>query len=526
VVAGRLVADSGNAHNRVAHGAGEPAGGSDPLVSGVCLNSREVRPGDLYAGLPGARVHGASFAAAAVAAGAVAILTDPAGSEIVAESGVEVPVLVVPSPRAVLGKVAALVYRTEHLPLTLFGITGTNGKTTTAYLLASALEALHRHTGMIGTVETRIGGERLKSVRTTPEATDLHALLAVMVQRGTQACVMEVSSHALAQHRVDGVVYDLALFTNLSQDHLDFHGSMRDYFEAKAALFTPERSRRGVVCVDDGWGRELVARAGIPVTSVASDPAVPADWRVEVVPGDAAAFTLEGGGHTLRLRSALPGDFNRVNTALAAVALTESGVPPHEAARVMAADAWVPGRMERVVAERIEPGPNAPEVKAAEPELPLAIVDYAHTPEAVAVALAALRPETAGALVVVLGAGGDRDRGKRGEMGAAAAKGADIVFVTDDNPRSEDPGQIRAAVLEGARAAGTAARLHDVASRSEAIRRAVAAAAGAGPGSTVAVVGKGHETGQEVAGTVHPFDDRAELLAALREMLARQGTAP
>ena len=216
-------------------------------------------------------------------------------------------------------------------------MTGTNGKTTMAYLMDSALTALGQTTGLIGTVETRIGDQRLRSMRTTPEATVLHALLAVMRERSVDSCVMEVSSHALSQHRVDGVVYDVALFTNLSQDHLDFHPTMRDYFLAKASLFTPERSRRGIVCVDDEWGRELATLATVPVTTMTSLPDVEADWHLvaDATPDsgadsgtdhDPADFTLSDGTTTLELRSALPGDFNRVNTAMAALALLASGL--------------------------------------------------------------------------------------------------------------------------------------------------------------------------------------------------------
>src|SRR6476661_4737001 len=320
---------------------------------------------------------------------------------------------------------------------------------------------------------------------------------------------MEVSSHALSQHRVDGVVYDVALFTNLSQDHLDFHPTMRDYFLAKASLFTPERSRRGIVCVDDAWGRELADIATVPVTTVTSLADVEADWRL--LPGDdPAAFTLSDGTTSLALRSALPGDFNRVNTAMAALALMASGIPADEAERALLVDPHVPGRMERVT----------PASDGADPSLPLVVVDYAHTPDAVAAALAALRPATTGALVVVLGAGGDRDRGKRAAMGRAAAEGADVVVVTDDNPRSEAPEAIRAAVVAGARDAGTTARLLDVDGRAAAIAEAVRVAHDAGPGSVVAVVGKGHETGQEIAGTVFPFDDRDEAREALRALTA------
>jgi UDP-N-acetylmuramoyl-L-alanyl-D-glutamate--2,6-diaminopimelate ligase len=486
--------------------------GPDVEVSGITLSSQDVVPGDLYAALPGANTHGARYAAGAVAAGAVAVLTDPAGDQELSRDGVDVPRVVVADPRGVVGLVAREVYGTAEPALRLVGVTGTNGKTTTAYLVNSALTALGHMTGLIGTVETRIGDERIKSLRTTPEATVLHALLAVMVERGADYCVMEVSSHALSQHRVDGVVYDVALFTNLSQDHLDFHPTMRDYFLAKASLFTPERSRRGIVCVDDEWGRELAEISGVPVTTLTSLDTVAADWRLE--PGeDPAAFTLSDGTTSLRLRSALPGDFNRVNTAMAALALMACGITAEDTERALLVDPHVPGRMERVVPARQD----------ADPSLPLVVVDYAHTPDAVAAALAALRPSTAGALVVVLGAGGDRDRGKRAAMGRAAATGADVVVVTDDNPRSEDPAAIRRAVLDGARDAGTAAELQDVAGRAAAIDAAVRAAHARGPGSVVAVVGKGHETGQEVAGTVQPFDDRVEAARALDAITLERG---
>ena len=509
--------------------------GEDREVSGVSLSSQDVVPGDLYAALPGANAHGARYAAGAREAGAVAVLTDAAGAELLESSGVDLPRVVVEAPRSLVGLAAALLYGTGDLAMRMYGVTGTNGKTTTAYLINSALTALGHTTGLIGTVETRIGTERVKSVRTTPEATVVHALLAVMTERAVDSCVMEVSSHALSQHRVDGVVYDVALFTNLSQDHLDFHPTMRDYFLAKAALFTPGRSRRGIVCVDDEWGRELATLATVPVTTLTSLADVDADWRLVAGEHDPAEFTLSDGVTTLHLRSALPGDFNRVNTAMAALALVAGGIDPQDAERALLVDPHVPGRMERVVLADDEIRRERDSETAADAdtnagmgagtvvgvELPTVVVDYAHTPDAVAVALKALRPATTGALVVVLGAGGDRDRGKRAAMGRAAAQGADVVVVTDDNPRSESPEVIRAAVLEGARAAETAARLHDVGDRAAAIAEAVRAAHAAGPGSVVAVVGKGHETGQEIAGTVHPFDDRDEARRALEALIAR-----
>ncbi|HET7476383.1 MAG TPA: UDP-N-acetylmuramoyl-L-alanyl-D-glutamate--2,6-diaminopimelate ligase [Dermatophilaceae bacterium] len=472
-------------------------------VTGVTLDSRSVQPGDLYAGLPGANVHGARFTAAAVRAGAAAVLTDPSGASTAALSELTVPVLVVPDPRAVLGEVSATVYGRPADRLTVLGVTGTNGKTTTAYLLDSALRALGRRTGLIGTVETRVGDQAVQSVRTTPEAPDLHALFAVMVERGIDTVTMEVSSHALALHRVDGVVCDVAGFTNLSQDHLDFHPTMADYFAAKATLFTPARSRRGVVCVDDEWGRRLAAQAGVPVTTVSATSQ--ADWRLVGQPSG-PGFELVGRDATLALRSALPGDFNRVNTAIAALMLLAHGVAAGDVERALAADPRVPGRMERVAIDGVEHAQG--------------VVDFAHTPQAVAAALASLRAGTAGRLVAVLGAGGDRDPDKRAAMGAAAARHADIVVVTDDNPRSEDPGAIRAAVAAGARSVSDRlGQVHVVAGRAEAIRYAVSLAAG--PQDTVVVLGKGHETGQEVAGVVHPFDDRDELRAALAAQVVR-----
>jgi UDP-N-acetylmuramoyl-L-alanyl-D-glutamate--2,6-diaminopimelate ligase len=510
------------------------------VVTGVSLDSRAIRPGDLYAALPGANVHGASFVATAVGHGAAAVLTDPAGASVLALSELPVPVLVVPDPRASLGPVAALVYGRASEQLTMLGITGTNGKTTTAYLLDSALRALGHVTGLIGTVETRISEDRIKSVRTTPESTDLHALFAVMLERGVDTCTMEVSSHALALHRVDGVRYDVVAFTNLSQDHLDFHGSMESYYLAKASLFTPERALRGVVCVDDEWGQRLTRDSGVPVVSVSSRQDRRADWQIRAAGQGASEFDLIGDSGQLSLRSALPGDFNRVNTAVAALMLLAAGHPADAIEKALATDPHVPGRMERVLVEDL---PSLEDEDRS--RMPLAFVDFAHTPDAVAAALKALRHNTSGSLIVVLGAGGDRDAGKRDAMGAAAAAHADIVLVTDDNPRSEKPGEIRAALMRGAIAndqsapplpgrgwdggrvahqgslrAGPVARIpavprvREIGDRAAAIRAAVALA---GFGDTVVVLGKGHESGQEIAGVVHPFDDRAELRAALVE---------
>lgn len=485
---------------------GRVLGDDSVIVRGVTLDSRAVSPGDLYAALPGSNVHGASFAASAAASGAAAILTDEEGQALCGAAGVAVPLLVVHDPRAVLAVVAAHVYGTHSLPVRMIGVTGTNGKTTVAYLLSSALEALGRTVGLIGTVETRIGTERVQSVRTTPESCDVHRLLAVMSERSIDDCVMEVSSHALSLHRVDAVGYDIALFTNLSQDHLDFHGDMEDYFEAKAALFTPERSRRGVVCVDDAWGRRLAREATIECVTVgAARPPHEGQPDYTVEETTDLAFVLSGpDGLRLSLRSALPGGFNVTNTAMAAVTLLALGHPADAVAAAVLTDPHVPGRMERVAAD----------LDGA----PLAIVDYAHTPDAVEAAVAALRTPAGGPLIIVLGAGGGRDVGKRPAMGRAAAS-ADVVIVTDDNPRGEDAAAIRAAVAAGARDGGSEAVIEEVADRREAIDRAVQIAIARGPTAVLAVVGKGHETGQEIEGVVHPFDDRVELLRALEHRI-------
>lgn len=411
---------------------------SDPeaTLTGVTHDSRAVRPGDLYAGLPGENFHGAVFAGQAAAAGAVALLTDAAGAELATDSGL--PTLVVEDPRGRLGEIAAWVYGRPAEDLVMFGVTGTNGKTTTAYLLDGGLRAGGGTTGVIGTVETRIGEEVVPSVRTTPEATDVQALLASMLENGVTAAVMEVSSHALALGRVDGTVYDVALFTNLSQDHLDFHGSMEEYFATKADLFTPRRSRIGVIDVDDAYGRRLAALASVPVLTVSATGAPDADWRAENVDfgPDGSRFTVVGpDGHKADASVRLAGPFNVSNALLAIVALTAGGVSLADAVEGVGRTPGVPGRMERV--------------DAGQPFL--ALVDFAHTPDAVQTLLEALRPVTTGTLTIVLGAGGDRDRAKRPLMAGAAARLADRVVLTSDNPRSEDPLAILDDMLAGTR---------------------------------------------------------------------------
>ncbi len=457
-------------------------------VTGVTLSSASVHPGDLYAALPGARTHGARFAADAVSAGAAAVLTDQDGLSYA--SALPVPVLVCPDPRAVLGAVSALVYGFPAHSLRTFGITGTNGKTTVTYMLAAALQALGLRSGLIGTTGTFVGSRRLPTVRTTPEAPDVQALLSIMVEAGMDTVAMEVSSHALALGRVDALVFDVAAFTNLSPDHLDFHPSMREYFEAKASLFTKEHCRRGVVNVDDDWGRELARTAEVPVLTYGL--AADADWTATEIVAQArgSRFRATHPEGTVQVRVGSPGTFNVANALCAVAVLTTSGFDALDAAQAVSAFGGVPGRMEVVTSDN--------------PDEPAVIVDYAHTPDAVERALSSVRPLTQGKIWCVLGCGGDRDSQKRPVMGRIAAQHADHLIVTDDNPRSEDPAAIRAAVLEGARAVG-GAHVREEGDRGTAIHDAIAAA---GPHDCVMILGKGHEAGQEVAGVIHDFDDR------------------
>lgn len=393
------------------------------------------------------------------------------------------------------------MYGSPSEDLTVIGITGTNGKTTMSYLVAAELRAAGHTTGVIGTIGIQVADRTLPSARTTPEAPDVHAVLGVMREQGVTAVVMEVSSHALTLGRVDGLMFDVSVFTNLSQDHLDFHQTMADYFEAKASLFDPARSRGAVVCVDDEWGRALAARAVIR-THTYGLTTEHADWRladiVTAASGGWSAIATGPSGSAWPVSSPLPGLFNQANVLGALATVVTLGVPAQVAAEGLASCSGVPGRMEPVAGAGFA-----------------AFVDYAHTPDAVQRAISAVREFTPGRILVALGCGGDRDPGKRPMMGASAALGADVVVVTDDNPRSEDPAMIRHTVLSGARGAGTDAAIAEVADRREAIRSLVSLAR---PGDAVLILGKGHEQGQEAGGVVTPFDDRVELRDAIADL--------
>lgn len=511
------------------------AAGYDPILSpvsaqaektqltGAAMDPKAVHAGDLFVAISGARAHGADFVKQAKELGAGAVLTDSAGLSRVREAlGYSMPVLEVRQVRAAAGPAAAAIYgNTDTSDPSLFGVTGTNGKTTTTYFLRALLKTLltprNRRTGLIGTIEIAAGDERIASNMTTPEAVQLHGLMQQFRHQNVAAAAMEVSSHAISYQRISGLYYDVAGFTNLTQDHLDLHGTMEGYFEAKAALFSRSRTRISVITVDDSWGHRMAAEATgevVTLSTTGAQSATKAHWEVQDVQpeGLGSAFTLYN-THTqeaIRTSTALPGDFNVSNAALAAVMVLEAAADekrPQEFSRAEVVQALetaqpfhihVPGRMQVIATE------------------PAAIVDFAHNPDAMIRTLQAVRREE-GRLILVIGAAGERDRTKRPTMGAIAVRMADHVIISDDDPHGEDPAQIRRDLFEGAQDAIATADLStvlaEISPRAEAIEAAVAAAA---PEDTILLAGRGHEGHQDVAGERVEIDDREELAAALR----------
>jgi UDP-N-acetylmuramoyl-L-alanyl-D-glutamate--2,6-diaminopimelate ligase len=480
------------------------------VVTNVAVSDAEILPGGLFAALPGRGGHGADHVAAAVLAGAVAVLTDDDGAARASATGV--PVLVTADPRRRLGPVAATVHGTGSGGPRLLGVTGTNGKTTTVHVLDAVLRQLALPSGLSSTAERRSRDAAVASRLTSPEATELHALLARMAEDGVHTAAVEVSAQALTRHRVDGIRFDVVGFTNLSHDHRDDYPTPESYLEAKLELFDPARAARGVVLLDSPAGRQVAARSGVPVTTIAAgDDGAGADWRLQVTATTASstAFVLEGrDGRTLSSSVPLIGRHMAADAALALVMLVEAG---HDVADLQEAvaggvEVTVPGRTLEVS------GADGPRV----------YTDFSHTPDSVAKTLEALRTVTDGRLVVVIGADGDRDPSKREPMGRAAAERADLVVVTDHHPRTEDPAQIRRALVTGARTAVEARRARrdrlptvvELAEPSAAIRRAVR---DVGTGDTVLWVGPG-DTDYRVVGTEDlPYSPRRDARAALRE---------
>ncbi|MDA1358083.1 UDP-N-acetylmuramoyl-L-alanyl-D-glutamate--2,6-diaminopimelate ligase [Glycomyces luteolus] len=457
-------------------------------VTGVSLAADAVEPGDLFAALPGANRHGAEFCAQAAERGAVAVLTDARGAELVEGA---LPVLVTEDPRTLTGEIAARVWGRPSEHLNLLGITGTNGKTSTAYLVEAGLSYAGHTTGIIGTVETRIAGERIESARTTPEAPELQALLAVALEKGVTDVVMEVSSHALVLGRVEGCRFRAAGFTMFGTDHLDFHADLDDYFNAKARLFD---GRADIEILNDDDKR---------VATLANDDNLVFSLTDSSADYYASDITTDGFTQRFHLESPhgagdglvnMPGRHNVANAALAVALLESVGLSTETALAGVSSCTGVPGRMELVSRDNPVRG----------------VVDYAHKPEAITAVLEALRDSTPGKVIAILGAGGDRDRSKRPLMGAAAARAADLVIVTDDNPRTEDPARIRDEVA----AAVQGVPCRNIAGREAAVHEAAALAV---PGDTIALLGKGHETATETAAGLVASDDRELLARALRD---------
>ncbi len=480
--------------------------------SGLTLATADLRPGEIFVAINGVNAHGATYAHRAAETGAVAVVTDEAGAAIAEASGL--PILVVSDPRALLGDMSAWVYGTgadDDLPL-LLGTTGTNGKTSVSHLLEGILRQIGVVAGLSSTAERHIAGQTIVSRLTTPEASEMHALLALMRERNVEAVAVEVSAQALSRHRVDGLRFDVAGFTNLSHDHLDDYADMDEYFEAKLALFHEDRAVRGVVSLDSAAGAEVLARSEVPVITVgtpliAADPeaARAAHWVVDIVAENqqGTTFTLTGrDGRTLTTVVPVIGPHMAANAGLAIVMLLEAG---YEWDRIVSAllrdgriSAYLPGRTELVS------GPTGPAV----------YVDFGHSPDAFEKTLAAVRRVTPGRVLMLFGADGDRDATKRHDMGRAGVLGSDILVITDHHPRFEDPASIRATLIEGARLAQSDAEIHEFSPPESAI---IAAVGMVGDGDAILWAGPGHQDYRDIRGVRTPYSARELARRALRD---------
>ena len=460
-------------------------------ITGVSIDSHQIEAGDLFVAVAGTKVHGATYAGNAKLNGAIAVLTDEVGAALITD----LPVLVVSDPRASAGVIAAWLHNEPMRDMFSVGVTGTNGKTTVTTLLYQIAMAASRQSGLVGTVETRIGDEIVQALRTTPEAPELQSLAAVMRERHMRNLFIEVSSHAVSLNRIGGSHFDIAAFTNLSQDHLDFHADMDSYFAAKAALFSYKYADTAYINIDSTWGKKLLEIQELPVVSVSRNTKS-ADWyfeRIEIGARSTEIAIRGAGGVLIETTTKLVGDFNFDNLLLAIAISVASGIDPIDIAAITPSLSGAEGRLEKV-----DLGQTF-----------TALVDYAHSPDSVSSVLETLRISTSGKVIAVLGCGGDRDKSKRPLMGAALLTGSDLAIFTSDNPRSEDPNQIIKEMVSGLSLPSTSVIEVD---RKRAIEIAVAAA---DPGDVVVILGKGHESGQEIAGVKHSFDDRLVLAAAI-----------
>jgi UDP-N-acetylmuramoyl-L-alanyl-D-glutamate--2,6-diaminopimelate ligase len=461
------------------------------LITGVSIDSHQIEAGDLFVAAAGTKVHGATYAGNAKSNGAVAVLTDAVGAALITD----LPVLVVPDPRATAGVIAAWLHKEPMRDMFSVGVTGTNGKTTVTTLMYQIAMAASRQSGLVGTVETRIDVEVVEALRTTPEAPELQSLAAVMRERHLRNLFMEVSSHAISLNRIGGSHFDIAAFTNLSQDHLDFHADMDSYFAAKAALFSHKYADTAYINIDSPWAAKLLEIQELPVVRI-SRYEKSADWyfdRIEIGVRGTTIAIRGAGGILIETTTKLVGDFNLDNLLMAIAICVASGIDPIDIAAITPSLTGAEGRLEKV-----DLGQSFS-----------ALVDYAHSPDSVASVLETLQKSTDGKVIAVLGCGGDRDKSKRPLMGAALLAGSDLAIFTSDNPRSEDPAQIIKEMVSGLTLPATSEVVPD---RKRAIEIAVAAAK---PGDVVVILGKGHESGQEIAGVKHNFDDRLVLAAAI-----------
>ena len=465
---------------------------SDVVITGVSINASEVKSGDLFIALPGTKTHGMNFIDQAISNGAVAVLSDRK-----IES--KIPVFIDPSPRNLVGAISDWVYNKPFSRLVAAGITGTNGKTTTSNLVKQLWELNNINSGLIGTLGIEIGEEKISGVRTTPEADELQALAAVMVERGNTHLAMEVSSIAIDQGRINSAKYKVVAFSNLTQDHLDYHKSMDQYFDAKAKLFTPEFAQNAVINIDDQYGQKLYKMSKLPNKTVSrSDQS--ADWHYSKIESLSDGYKVEisdKSGQIISGNFPLIGEHNLDNLLLAVACVSICGLTDTQITNSISKLKSVPGRLEIISAGQSFS----------------AVVDYAHTPDAVSRVLKSVRSFTSGRVIGILGCGGDRDKSKRLPMGQALFNGSDLAIFTSDNPRSEKAEAILKDMTDGINMAEKGFVLTD---RKDAINFAAKTAK---PGDCILLMGKGHESGQEISGVVTPFDDRIELANSIKQVI-------
>ena len=461
------------------------------VISGVSINAQKVVPGDLFIAFAGANTHGISYLEQAISNGAVAVLSDK-------KIEASIPSFIHPKPREIVGAISAWLYGHPFESLKAVGITGTNGKTTTANLVKQIWQLNSIKSGLIGTLGVEIADEKLESARTTPEADDLQAIAAAMVEQGCKNLVMEVSSHAIDQGRIKGAKYEVVAFSNLTQDHLDYHLSMENYFQAKANLFATEYAKAAVINIDDSYGKKLSKQVKIPVVTVSRKEST-ADLylaKAEIKNGLYQVEIKSKSGESLSENFALLGDYNLDNLLLAVAIVSSAGLSLDKIASTISKLQSVPGRLESI---------NAGQKFTA-------LVDYAHTPDAVERVIATVKSATSGKIIGVLGCGGDRDASKRSLMGHALFNGCDLAIFTSDNPRSESAEAILKQMTAGIDLGKKGLVEID---RKSAINLAVE---NAQSGDVVLLMGKGHESGQEVNSVVTPFDDRVELAESIKRL--------